>query len=73
MSAPPSLQEIRSLVDIPVVGYGTTRVYILPSGTHPDSAVDFYRRALAGRWTEVAGSHEYVSLNAGGGRAAAGA
>lgn len=51
--------------DAPVAGYGTTRVYILPSGTHPDSAVDFYRRVLAGRWTEVAGSHEYVSLKRG--------
>jgi hypothetical protein len=51
--------------DAPVKGYGTTRVYNLPSGTHADSAVDFYRRELAGRWTEVAGSREYVSLKRG--------
>jgi hypothetical protein len=51
--------------DAPVAGYGTTRVYNLPSGTHAKSAVDFYRRALAGGWTDVAGSREYVSLKRG--------
>ena len=51
--------------DAPVKGYGTTQVYNLPNGTHAESAIDFYRRALAGRWTEVAGSDEYVSLKRG--------
>jgi hypothetical protein len=51
--------------DAPIKGYGTTRVYNLPRGMHAASAVDFYRRALAGRWTEVAGSHQYVSLKRG--------
>lgn len=49
----------------PVKGYGTTQVYSLPSRTHAESAIGFYRRALNGRWTEVAGSHEYVSLKRG--------
>jgi hypothetical protein len=51
--------------DAPVTGYGTTRVYNLSRGTHAESAVGFYRRALADRWTEVAGSREYVSLKHG--------
>jgi hypothetical protein len=51
--------------DAPVKGYGTTQVYNLPSGTHAASAIHFYRRALDGRWTEVAGSDEYVSLKRG--------
>src|ERR671930_2159967 len=51
--------------DAPVKGYGTTQVYNLRSGTHAESAIDFYRRALDGRWTEVAGSDEYVSLKRG--------
>ena len=51
--------------DAPVKGYGTTQVYNLPNGTHAESAIDFYRRALDGRWTEVAGSDEYVSLKRG--------
>ena len=51
--------------DAPVTGYGTTQLYRLPSGTHAGPAVDFYRLALRGRWTEVAGSDEYVSLKRG--------
>jgi hypothetical protein len=49
----------------PVEGYGTTHIYNLPSGAAAESAIDFYRRALNGRWTEVAGSDEYVSLRRG--------
>ena len=47
------------------IGYGTTRVYVLPASLTPRSAIDFYRRRLPGWHVEDLSEAPSISLSRG--------